>query len=221
MKIFFKNVCLVSVGLLFSCDEKQNNSLNKADTNHIVQTADTLKANMSERVTEVLPDGLEQFIPKGYSVLNSTLGNLNLDEYDDMILVLKKDGEDTTSNVIEHPEKRPLLILIGQSGNVFKMVSKSNNVVYCEDCGGMMGDPFSGITIKNGYFSAEHYGGSNWRWTRIITFKYSASDKKWYLHKDGTDSFHTSDPDKMETKILTTKDFGKVLFEDFDIYKEK
>ena len=84
-----------------------------------------------------------------------------------------------------------------------------------------MGDPFMGIKIKNGYFSVEHYGGSSWRWTRIITYKYSKQDKEWFLHKDGSESFHASEPQKVETKIKTTKDFGQIKFEEFDIYDDK
>ena len=168
-----------------------------------------------------LPKCITQFIPNDYSTLNVTMGNLNLDSINDIILVIKKNGEDTISNLDDNPERRPLLILVGQSDNTFKLVKKNDNVVYCVDCGGMMGDPFTGIAIKNGYFSVEHYGGSAWRWTRIITFKYSPEEKNWYLHKDGGDSYDINDPDQVETKIRTTKDFGKISFEVFDIYKEE
>jgi hypothetical protein len=41
------------------------------------------------------------------------------------------------------------------------------------------------------------------------------------LHKDGGENFHASDPDKSETKIKTTKDFGKLSVEQFDIYKDQ
>ena len=163
---------------------------------------------------------LTQFVPEGYKVLYTASGDLNLDQYPDMILVLKKDGEETTSNVVDHPEKRPLLILLGQADNTYKLAARNDNAVYCVDCGGMMGDPFMQVVIKNGYFSIEHYGGSTWRWTRIITFKYSSADNYWYLHKDGGDSFHASDPENVTTKVRTTKDFGKVPFDKFDIYKE-
>ena len=167
-----------------------------------------------------LPPSLAAFIPDGYTALDTTSGDLNLDQYSDMIMVLKKNGEDTTSDVIEHPEKRPLLILLGQADNSSKLAARNDNAVYCIDCGGIMGDPFMDIVIKKGYFSIEHYGGSGWRWTRTITFKYSPSDNYWYLHKDGGDSFHAADPDKVTTKVRTIKDFGKVAFDKFDIYKE-
>ena len=83
-----------------------------------------------------------------------------------------------------------------------------------------MGDPYMDVIIKNGYFSVEHYGGSSWRWTRIITFRYSAQDQYWFLHKDGHESYHASEPQKIKTRTYTSKETGMVRLEDFDIYKE-
>lgn len=167
-----------------------------------------------------LPPALAQFVPGGYTAIDTTSGDLNLDAYADMILVLKQNGEDTASDVVEHPLPRPLLILTGQADGSYELAARSDKVVYCIDCGGMMGDPFMGVVIKKGYFSVEHYGGSGWRWTRISTFKYASADQQWYLHKDGGDSFHAGDPDKVTSTVRTTKDFGTVRFDAFDVYKE-
>lgn len=168
-----------------------------------------------------VPAGLKGFIPAGYQVLDLTRGDLNKDAYPDAVMVLYKKDEEKTSDVIDHPEKRPLLILTGQADKSYKLAFRSDNAVYCVNCGGMMGDPFTGITIKDGYFSVEHYGGSGWRWTRIITFKYNPADKSWYLFKDGGDSFHAAEPEKVKTKVKTVKDFGKIVFQKFDIYKDE
>lgn len=205
-----------------------NQKAKSADTEKLKTTTKVVIKNI--RKTESKPfkkdiqkisQNIESFVPKNYTILDSTSGDLNLDNYKDMILVLSKNGEEQTSDVVDHPEKRPLLILIGQPNNKYKLVSRNDNTVYCFDCGGIMGDPYTGITIKNGYFSVEHYGGSNWRWTRIITYKYSKKDNNWFLYKDGSESFHVSDPEKITKTILTTKNFGKVPFKIFDIYKDK
>lgn len=169
----------------------------------------------------VVPANLKTFIPKGYHALSLTKGILNRDGYSDAILVLYKKGEEKTSDIINHPEKRPLLILTGQADKTYKLAARNDNAVYCVDCGGQMGDPFTGITIKNGYFSVEHYGGSGWRWTRIITFKYSPADKNWFLYKDGGERFQAITHEEVKTAVKTVKDFGKVPFINFDIYKEK
>lgn len=169
----------------------------------------------------VVPAAIKKYIPAGFEALNVTKGDLNRDAYADIILVLKKKGEEKTSDVNDHPEKRPLLILLGQADKSFKLAAKSSNAVYCVDCGGMMGDPFTGISIKNGYFSVEHYGGSGHRWTRIVTFKYAPQEKNWFLFKDGGERFHVSAPEEVKEEVKTAKDFGKVAFQTFDIYKEK
>ena len=222
-------ICLTAI----SCRENIKTPISKK-----VDTAKTVRAISSDSVimqdTSIykvehkaynqeiknLPFTLKDFVPENYTALDTTYGDLNLDQYPDVIMVLKKDGEETLSDVVEHPEKRPLLILIGQANKAFKLAAENENAVYCIDCGGMMGDPFMDVVIKKGFFSIEHYGGSGWRWTRVITFKYSLADNYWYLHKDGYESFHVNNPEKIESKIHTTGSFGKVPFDKFDIYKE-
>lgn len=167
-----------------------------------------------------VPENIKGFIPKGYIALDLTKGDLNRDAFPDAILVLYKKGEEKTSDVINLPEKRPLLVLIGSSNKTYKQAARSDNAVYCVDCGGQMGDPFTGVSIKNGYFSVEHYGGSGWRWSRIVTFKYAPTEKRWLLHKDGGERFNAITHEEVKTEVKTIKDFGKVTLEKFDIYKE-
>ncbi|WP_374949940.1 hypothetical protein [Mucilaginibacter sp.] len=172
------------------------------------------------KLAVAVPADLKGFIPKGYVALNLTKGNLNRDVYPDAVMVLYKKGEEKTSDVTSHPEKRPLLLLLGQADNTYKLAARSDNAVYCVDCGGQMGDPFTDITIKNGYFSVEHYGGAAQRWSRIVTFKFSPADKKWFLYKDGTEYFDATNPGKITSEVETVKNFGKVPFQKFNIYKE-
>jgi hypothetical protein len=155
--------------------------------------------------------------PKGYTVLDSASGDLNRDAHPDFILVYKKSQE---SDDMDNPSPRPLLLYLGQADKTYQLASSNDKVVLCSQCGGVMGDPYSALAVKNGFFTVEHMGGSSWRWTRFITFKYNTKDKKWYLHKDGGEYFHASEPEKSETKIKTSKDFGKILFEQFDYNKE-
>lgn len=79
-----------------------------------------------------------------------------------------------------------------------------------------MGDPFTGLTIKKGYFTVEHYGGSAQRWTRYVTFKYDPASRTWLLHRDGHERFEALDPAHGAT---TAQDFGRVPFPRFDIYQ--
>lgn len=166
------------------------------------------------------PEALLQFIPEGYMLKDTARGDLNLDGLKDLVLVLNKAGEEETSDIIENPEKRPMLILLAQKNNTYREAAQNQNIVYCYDCGGMLGDPYQGITIKDGQLTVEHFGGSSWRWARTITFKYIPSEKNWYLTEDALVNSHASDPENITTTIRTARDFGEIRLEDFDIYKE-
>lgn len=150
-----------------------------------------------------------QFVPTGYRLLDMETGDLNRDAYPDKLLVLDSITADTQGN----ESRRPLLLLTANAQGQYALAARNDRTVMCSDCGGMMGDPYQGLTIKNGYFSVEHYGGSAWRWTHIITFKYNPTDHHWYLHRAGGDSFHAANPDSATTHVETPRDFGRIRFE--------
>jgi hypothetical protein len=150
---------------------------------------------------------LKDFIPKGFTLLDSASGDLNKDGFKDLIVILKNNSEEAMPDTT-----RPLLILHGTKKKTYTLIAKNDHVVLCEACGGVFGNPYEGIAVKNNYFSVEHYGGSSWRWSRIITFKYDFKTKQYVLHRDAGISYHTSDPDKT-TKIITRKkDFDRLPF---------
>lgn len=168
---------------------------------------------------------LSRFIPEGYVVLDSVRGNLNGDAYEDMLLLLTVDE---SADSFEWA-KRPLLILTGDEMGKLKLVAQNNKVVYSGDSGGMLGDPYQEISIKNGCFTIFHYGGSRWRWEVETTFCYSDTAKNWYLKKDYHHGYYLQlgddedgevreDDDKVIAK--TTKDFGVIAFDKFDIYAD-
>ncbi|MBP6731907.1 MAG: hypothetical protein KA149_07610 [Chitinophagales bacterium] len=167
--------------------------------------------------------GIAKFIPNRYEILDSASGNLNLDKYNDLILVLRMIGEDTIYN--EAP-KRPVLILTGNSKGGYTLVSRNDNAVYTHDIG--MFDSFSEVQITAGSFSIHHMGGlSLTKINNIHTFTYNMGMKKWMLYKHEqyfTSIQHFEDTDSLDVNetadIKTEKDFGKITFEDFDLLKE-
>jgi hypothetical protein len=207
--------------MMISCADQQQK---RSSVDAAVTARDTIDVSdaavKSDDYEQNVPKELAAFIPAGYSLLDSASGDLDLDKLKDFILVIKKKGEDTLATDTAMSPGRPLLILTGVAGGGFLLKARNDKTVLCFNCGGVLGDPFMGVVIKNGYFSVEHYGGSSWRWTRIITYKYSTADDRWYLFKDGHEYFHAAQPDSVERTILTAKDFGRVAFEDFDIDKE-
>jgi hypothetical protein len=148
--------------------------------------------------------------PAGYALLDSASGDLNQDGFRDYIVVLKNLGEDSLEETA-----RPLIILLGNKQNGLDLYARNDSVVYCKNCGGIFGDPYQGITIKKQYFSIDHYGGSSWRWTRNTTFRYDKVKRKFLLHRDGGESYHTSDPDKTTLSLEHKSYYGKLPFEDY------
>jgi hypothetical protein len=156
------------------------------------------------------PKLFQNLIPGNYSLLDSASGNLNKDAYKDLVLILKSDGEE------QHPDTtRPLLLLAGTADGGYRLLARNDGVVLCKGCGGVFGDPYAGIVIKNGYFSIEHYGGSNWRWTRVITFRFDVKSGQFRLHRDAGVSYHTSNPDKTRDIISNKAHYGKLLFTNY------
>ncbi|MFD2785097.1 hypothetical protein [Hymenobacter rubripertinctus] len=153
------------------------------------------------------------FVPAGYQMLDVATGDLNRDAYPDKLLALDTILVDSLRR--ESEARRPLLLLTGQPDGTFRLAARNDNAVMCSSCGGMMGDPYRQLVIKNGYFLVEHYGGAGWRWTRIFTFKYDPTARRWFLHRAGGESFHSSDPEKAKTYVETARDFGRVPLESF------
>lgn len=163
-------------------------------------------------------DAISRHVPKDTNIIDQYDSDLNQDGLNDKILVLADKKEDAITSSSNSPH-RTLLILFG-AGNGFVKTAETDKVFYCKTCGGAIGDPYVGIVVKPPYFTIEHYGGSTWRWQQYITFKYSAKDRTFLLHKNGHTTFNALSPDQVETKIQTKKDFGIVKIHDFDIYKE-
>ena len=152
----------------------------------------------------------ETFIPSNFTLLDSASGDINQDGLTDLVLILRDTAEkrDTATN-------RPLLLLQGNGKRLYRLIGRNDSVVLCLNCGGIWGDPYEGITIKKGYFSIEHMGGSNWRWTRIITFKFDVKRKRFVLHRDAGYSWWTLKSGHEEDIVTSKKDFDKLPFDNY------
>lgn len=169
---------------------------------------------------KVVPAELKPFIEKGFEVLDFAKGDLDGDKFQDYVLILKIQGEDTITfdNINPEPE-RPLLIIIRQADKKLKKVEMSNGLVLCKTCGGMMGDPYQGISVGTGKFSINFYGGSSWRWSDTYTFQYDKILKNWYLEEHASVSYHTSDPNNTSgDATMKRSEIGDVTLQQFTPY---
>ena len=160
-----------------------------------------------------LPKQLLKFIPEGYTVLDTAMGDLNFDQFQDLILVLKPIGEDTAMDATGYD--RPLIILLGHADNTYSLAARNDHVVYCFQCGGLFGDPYDGVEIKKGFFTVHHFGGSNDRWSNDITFKYSKEKSTWYLTTIIDKGWNVGNLDKIDSTVKTKKEFGIVSFDKY------
>jgi len=164
-----------------------------------------------------VPEELKPFIMPGYEVMDVVKGDLNKDKLDDYLLVLKTAGEDTfLFDNTDWDAHRPLLLIIRQANGTLKTVAVNNELIFCKNCGGVMGDPYQGLTIKSGEFTADLYGGSSWRWAESFTFRYDAVKKNWFLQKHKSTSFQSGDPERtMNESVISRSETGDISIEKF------
>ena len=162
---------------------------------------------------------LNEIIPVGFEIRDSVSGNLNDDKYQDMILVLKRIGEDSLSLTSDFAIKREALILYGDEQG-YTVIARNMNVVSCCTCGGVLGDPYVGVTIENQTFSVSHYGGGVWRWGRVSTFGKNTTGT-WVLITDENETFNAVNQiETTENTVTTPKEFGIITFQQYDFDKE-
>jgi hypothetical protein len=204
-------IYFMSLTMAVGCDNSKTTNLpkeEKADT-----TAATIVATDSQSSNSTqLPTSAKSFVLPNHDVLKFQKGDLNKDNIEDIVLVLEqKDGDDMAA--------RPLLLLLQDAKGVYTLAARNDKVVACKGCGGMMGDPLAGIAIKNGFFTIEEEGGSRERWTRYITFQYDAAQKTWVLHRIDETMVDTLEPKNDTKSVKTAKNFGKILFAQYDSEK--
>lgn len=158
---------------------------------------------------------LKALFPAGYTVLDNASGDLDGDGLKDYVFVLQND------EVRNDPDEvRPLLIIMGKPKGKFEVLSRNDRVVLCSTCGGMYLDPYERLTIKDGLLTVHHKVGSNWIWTREISFRYDPLQRQMILQGDSGVSYHVSAPSKYTTIVTNKEDFSKVSFSCFDYNKK-
>ncbi|WP_344930957.1 hypothetical protein [Aquimarina addita] len=178
------------------------------------------KSNTKSKDTlNILSDFLSKSI-KNHSVIHWKKGDINNDKIDDYIVVLQNEYPNIELTGMDDSYSR-IVVLVEtlKSYPNFKIASTNNHVLECSNCGGAgVGDPFSGISIKNNFFSIEQLFGACDKSFVVITFKYEKD--KWFLHKIGQDNYscnQANDQGEIEVinKTKTKKDFGLIEFKDY------
>lgn len=161
--------------------------------------------NIKENLYDViLRKKLKKYIPDTTSECRAYAGDLNRDNFEDIILRFKISTEPET--------KEHFYLFTGQDNGTYKLVVQNDNI----ELDNVDGHTFDKAVIKNGYFSLEYTGYGNTSGTyEIVTFKYSEADKNWLLHRVGSKFDHRYGDGNSKEEITTPKDFGKILFKDY------
>lgn len=163
---------------------------------------------------------LDAFVLNGYKIVTYSYGDFNQDKKWDAVLLLKRLDEEEMASKKEDPIERPLIILMRNQDGKLQKVARNDRAVYCYKCGSDFGSPLTDIVIEGGTFSIQHEAGKTNRWTRLISFMYDELSKKFSLKKDATSFYNISGSDSVKSEVKTTKDFGEISFEDFDVYSK-
>lgn len=181
----------------------------------ILLAAAPLTAGAQEKELKI-PSEVQPFVESGTKAIALEAADLNGDGRQDFILVLEKESPERDQYDLP-ANQRPLLILTRGADGKLALAKRNERVVLCSQCGGVFGDPFEGIETGRNTFTVDLYGGSAWRWKYAYKFNYSRIDKTWQLVRVEEITYHTSNPDKMKTKVYTPpRDFGKIDVADFD-----
>jgi hypothetical protein len=162
----------------------------------------------------VVPDAARRFVAAGMTPLAYEVADLNRDGREDAILVV---GPTPTPDDDFAASPRLLLILVRQPDGSLREAKRNQRVVYCRGCGGINGDPFSGLDVGAGTFTVHYAGGDNLRWFLAYRFDYSRRDTTWQLVRVEEDTYQTDAVAPSVPMVFTPpKDYGKIDIADFD-----
>jgi hypothetical protein len=206
----YQLIKIIIIGLLliqFACESNQESATSEQES-IISTTIMEMDSVIEEGEVGAIPiqNTIEDFVPEGYRMIGEAVGSLNGDDQEDAILVVQSEATADKERVV-------ILLVRNEKGNYEKVVENSQAIL-CQDCGGLLGDPFQRVVIKDDYFTIEHFGGSSDRWARYSTFKYDSETGKWKWHKDATVLTSAHD---LEMKETVKQETDECVFGRFDI----
>ena len=174
---------------------------------------------INENIQTIYPEEKKIPIPDNYTIVEQVLGDLDKDSVKELVVAYNAGPTDEFNGVT-----RELIIYKLENDKWVEWV-KSKQALYGSQDGGMMGDPFEKIEIKNGLLLISHYGGSNWKWAFTDKYRFQNGD----FHLIGFSSLsgmyceYWKDVDfNLSTgKMIVKKEFEKCETQDQIIYKKE
>lgn len=137
------------------------------------------------KISPIITD-VEQSIPMGWHLFSKAYGDLNNDGTDDLAVILEADqainetrvyGDNHTAIIKEKQKPRILALFFrDKNANRFQLSVQNNNFILREKEGGVLGEPFEQMAIKDQQLYLRFKGGSVWRWEMGYTFTFINND---------------------------------------------
>jgi len=107
----------------------------------------------------------ETTVPEGWKVIDSISGNLDNNAINEKVVIYN------TIDSTDFGKHREIRIFKKEKEN-WVLWECSRTPLLKSDDGGMMGDPFGGIEIKNRVLLIHHSGGSSWKWSYTDKYRF-------------------------------------------------
>lgn len=128
--------------------------------------------NFDSEITLKKAKTLEEFTPKFWTLKEKAFGNLDDSPEDEAVCVYETPIEGDLGFAQS-------LAIYKKEGENWVLWHQSTNPILSTEHGGMMGNPYQGISIKNKTIIIDHFGGSRQKWN--YTHRYRFQNKNWHL----------------------------------------
>lgn len=141
---------------------------------------------------------ISSVIPPNWRAIDTVYGDLNHDQLPDLVLALEyvapvselRAYGDADTEIIKEFQKPRILAIYFKRKNGYSFALQNNDFLLRDKEGGIYGDPYDGISIKNNVLNLSFRGGSNWRWKLDYQFQYT--HETWQLINAKNLYYHNS-----------------------------
>lgn len=157
-----------------------------------------------------LSENTKKSMQLDYTLQKEEICDLNNDQKKDIILIYKPKNIDQEIESLD----TPVILLLSQNSDYIKI--ENSSILYSYIPNSSVLD--NNLVVKNEFFTLEQTeGNGNNKRKTYITFRYNQDNKQVFLSKYGIEtSFPGKTKNITKTKLFSSKDFGKIKFEDFN-----
>ena len=128
----------------------------------------------------------QDYQSQGWRQIGEATGDLNRDGREDAAVVIEApDGVTEPADACTKDDDysdapvRRLIVAFADGNGSYERAADEPRVVLRSDEGGVMGDPFDGVSVEHGSVVLNFYGGSRWRWGLTLRFRFD--DGAWRM----------------------------------------